>query len=89
MKISQLEMFLAISESGSIAEAARRVGKSRTTLSSSLSALEDELGVELLQRTGNQVMLTNIGQVIKNDCERMVMIANDIAGRCEQHLQGV
>lgn len=89
MKISQLEMFLAISESSSIAEAARRVGKSRTTLSSSLSALEDELGVELLERTGNQVMLTNIGQVIKNDCERMVMIASDIAGRCQQHLQGV
>ncbi|MBS3797866.1 LysR family transcriptional regulator [Pseudoalteromonas sp. BDTF-M6] len=89
MKISQLEMFLAISESGSIAEAARRLGKSRTTLSSSLSALEDELGVELLERSGNQVTLTNIGQVIKNDCERMVMIGNDITGRCRQHLQGV
>ncbi|GAP75401.1 MULTISPECIES: LysR family transcriptional regulator [Pseudoalteromonas] len=89
MKVSQIEIFLAISESGSIAEAARRIGKSRTTLSSALTALEDELGVELLTRTGNQVSLTNIGEVIKNDCERLAMIANDITGRCHQHLQGV
>ncbi|KLV11543.1 MULTISPECIES: LysR family transcriptional regulator [Photobacterium] len=89
MKVNQLAMFLATSDTGSIAEAARKLGKSRTTVSSSLSALEDELGVQLLERTGNQVTLTAVGEAIKNDCERMVMIAGDITARCDQHIKGV
>ncbi|MGF1726987.1 LysR family transcriptional regulator [Photobacterium nomapromontoriensis] len=89
MKISQLEMFLETSQSGSIAEAARKLDKSRTTVSSSISALEDKLGVELLERSGNQIQLTPIGEAIKNDCERILMIAGDIETKCSQHLKGV
>jgi len=88
MKINQLEMFLATCATGSITEAARKLAKSRTTVSSAIGALEDELGVELLQRSGNHVALTAIGEAIRNDCERMVMIATDVEQRCQQHLQG-
>lgn len=88
MKINQLEMFLATCAAGSITDAARKLGKSRTTVSSAIGALEDELGVELLQRSGNHVVLTAIGEAIRNDCERMVMIAHDVDKRCQQHLQG-
>lgn len=88
MKLNQLEMFLATCAAGSITDAARKLGKSRTTVSSAIGALEDELGVELLQRSGNHVVLTAIGEAIRNDCERMVMIAHDVEQRCQQHLQG-
>ncbi|KLV08879.1 LysR family transcriptional regulator [Photobacterium aquae] len=89
MKIHQLEMFLETCIYGSIAEAARRLGKSRTTVSASINALEDQLGVTLLHRTGNQVILTEIGEAIKNDCERMVMIAGDIRAKCSQSMAGI
>ena len=89
MKLSQLTLFLETCAAGSITEAAKRCGKNRTTVSSALSAFEDELGVQLLQRTGNQVTLTEIGEAIKNDAERITMIANDIQAKCQQHLQGV
>ncbi|GHA52109.1 LysR family transcriptional regulator [Photobacterium aphoticum] len=89
MKISQLEMLIETGACGSIAEAARKLGKSRTTVSAALSALEDELGVALLERSGNQVQLTDIGESIKNDCERIAMIAGDIHAKCTQHHQGV
>lgn len=48
MKLSQLEMFVEAANSGSITEAARRLNKSRSTVSTAISALEDSLGVSLL-----------------------------------------
>ena len=39
MKTSQIEMFLYTVELGSIAEAARKLQKSRTTVSAALNAL--------------------------------------------------
>jgi len=89
VKINQIEMFILISQSGSITEAARKLNKSRTTVSAALSAFEDELGVRLLDRTGNKVQLTDIGEAIANDCERLLMIASDIQTKCTQHLGGV
>ena len=89
MKLSQLALFLDTCEAGSITEAAKRCGKNRTTVSSALSALEDELGVSLLERSGNQVQLTEIGESIRSDAERIIMIANDIHAKCHQHLEGV
>ncbi|MEJ2763029.1 LysR family transcriptional regulator [Photobacterium sp. MCCC 1A19761] len=89
MKISQVEMFIHTSQSGSIAEAARKLNKSRTTVSAALSALEDDLGVQLLTRSGNKVILTEIGEAIANDCERLLQISKDIQDKCHQHLNGV
>ncbi|MGF1700378.1 LysR family transcriptional regulator [Photobacterium makurazakiensis] len=89
MKITQIEMFLEASVSNSISEASRKLGKSRTTVSSTINSLEDTLGVELFKRSGNHVELTPIGEAIKNDCERMMMIAGDINAKCQQHLGGV
>ncbi|SMY16730.1 LysR family transcriptional regulator [Photobacterium aquimaris] len=89
MKIAQIEMFLSTIKTGSIAEAARRHGKSRTTVSASLSALEDHLGVELLNRSGNRITPTVIGEATVNDFERIILIARDIHTRCEQYNVGV
>ncbi|WP_422766695.1 LysR family transcriptional regulator [Photobacterium leiognathi subsp. mandapamensis] len=89
MRTNQIEMFLYAIKTGSIAEAARKLGKSRTTVSAALSALEDELGIALLNRTGNQIIPTDVGDAIANDFERMLLIAHDIETRCAQHLAGV
>ncbi|MCG3864230.1 MULTISPECIES: LysR family transcriptional regulator [unclassified Photobacterium] len=89
MRTNQIEMYLYAIKTGSIAEAARKLGKSRTTVSAALSALEDELGIALLNRTGNQIIPTDIGDAIANDFERMLLIARDIETRCDQHLAGV
>lgn len=78
-------MFIQTVQSGSIAEAARKLNKSRTTVSAALSAMEDDLGVQLLERTGNKVQLTTIGEAIADDCERLLMIASDIENKCARH----
>ncbi|MEH6451915.1 MAG: LysR family transcriptional regulator [Psychromonas sp.] len=89
MNINQIEMLLCTLNTGSIAEAARQIGKSRTTLSSSLSALEDELGVKLFHRSGNRISATTIGEAIADDCQRLVALKNDIDAKCTQHLEDI
>ncbi|SKA60503.1 LysR family transcriptional regulator [Enterovibrio nigricans] len=89
MKSSQIEMFLTAVETGSIAGAARELEKSRTTVSAAISALEDNLGVELLSRSGNSVLLTDVGKMIHDDCERLLQAVHDIEAKCRQFESGI
>ena len=50
MKLNQIQLFVETADSGSIANAARRLGKSRSAVSSAIATLEVELGVELFER---------------------------------------
>lgn len=88
MKTSQIQVFLAVVRNASIAGAARELGRSRTTVSTILSSLEDELGVELFERSGNQLHLSAIGEAIVTDCRRFDQVAGQILARCSQHLSG-
>ncbi|MCH8505764.1 MAG: LysR family transcriptional regulator [Ectothiorhodospiraceae bacterium] len=88
MRIAQIETFLAVVKHGSIAAAARELGPSRTTVSTALSALEDELAVALFERGGNRLSLTPIGGAIVTDCRRLEQVANQIHSRCRHHLTG-
>jgi len=62
-KASLVEMsaFVAIAERASFAKAAAQLGVSRSSLSESLRALEERLGVRLLNRTTRSVALTEAG----------------------------
>lgn len=88
MKTSQVRVFLAVVRNGTIAAAARELNRSRTTVSTALAALEDELGVALFERSGNQLQLTTIGQAIVTDCRRFDQVAMQIFARCQHHLSG-
>jgi DNA-binding transcriptional LysR family regulator len=61
MTLNDVEIFIAISETGSLAEVARRLDISPMTVSRRLAALEQELGGRLLQRTTRSVSLTQEG----------------------------
>ena len=89
MKTSQIEMFLYAVELGSIAEASRKLQKSRTTVSAALNTLEDELGVTLLNRTGNRITPTEIGESLVHDFQRISLMSNDIENKCFQYNHGV
>lgn len=88
MKTAQIKTFLAVVRNGSIAAAAREQSRSRTTISTVLASLEDELGVQLFERSGNQLHLTAIGQSILTDCRRFDQVAGQIQARCQHHLSG-
>lgn len=88
MRSDQIRAFIGVADFGSITSAAKATGLKRSTLSASISALEDELNVQLFQRSGNQVALTPIANAILLDCRRLQHNAELITQRCAQHMQG-
>src|SRR5215467_13874528 len=59
---AEVSAFVAIAERSSFAKAATHLGVSRSALSETMRALEEKLGVRLLNRTTRSVSLTEIGQ---------------------------
>lgn len=51
MRLEQLQAFLAIAETGSFQQAARKCGVTQSTISRQIQALEADLGLELFHRT--------------------------------------
>ena len=88
MRLIQIEIFLLAVKTGSISEAAAKLGKSRSTVSAALLALEDELGVGLLLRSGNKIELSSVGESIVKDCERLLHLGEGIHAKCANHLAG-
>ncbi len=60
-KLSNMRMFVQVAERGSFSAAAAALGTTRSAASKQVLALEDELGVRLLNRTTRQVSLTEVG----------------------------
>lgn len=50
MDWDRVRVFLAVARTGQILGAARRLGVNHATVSRQLTALEDELGVKLIER---------------------------------------
>ncbi len=63
-----LQIFVAIADTGSLAAAARASGVTRATVSRHLSTLEDTLGVALVNRTTRELSLTEAGLLYSDAC---------------------
>ncbi|WP_169743911.1 LysR family transcriptional regulator [Deinococcus misasensis] len=64
MLLSQVQVFLMVLETGSFTEAAFRLNVAQSSVSHSLSKLEKQLGVKLLQRDRSGVRLTPQGEAL-------------------------
>ncbi|MYN13072.1 LysR family transcriptional regulator [Pusillimonas sp. TS35] len=72
MDLNALHLFIDIVDAGSLSAAARRRKMSRANLSHRLKVLEDQLGVQLLQRTTKSMQLTDTGAKIYEHGRRML-----------------
>jgi DNA-binding transcriptional LysR family regulator len=62
-QFAAVDTFIAVVEEGSLSQAARRLGKTPSAVTKTMAALEQQLGVCLLQRTTRKVVLTERGQL--------------------------
>ncbi len=84
MRTEHLLYFVTVAEKGSIAAAAAELGRNRSTLSMAISALEDELDTRLFMRRGNSLALSPVGELILDDCQRLLTLQEKILYRCAQ-----
>lgn len=61
MELKDLRCFVAVTETGGFRSASRRLGMEQSVVSRRLAALEDEIGVSLVERGRNGVRLTAAG----------------------------
>jgi DNA-binding transcriptional LysR family regulator len=71
MNFRQLEYFLTLASLGSFTAASQRLGVAQPTITKSIRALEQEMGVVLLERLPRGVALTSPGHVLKRHAERI------------------
>jgi len=60
-RLEALESFVAVADTGSFVQAARRLGRSPAAMTRAVAALEDRLGMRLFNRTTRAVALTDSG----------------------------
>ncbi|WP_020655341.1 LysR family transcriptional regulator [Massilia niastensis] len=73
-----IQSFLAVVESGSIAEAARRLDLAPTTVAQQIHALEADIGSKLLTRAGRTVKPTVVGTRIVERARGLVRDVRDL-----------
>jgi LysR family transcriptional regulator for bpeEF and oprC len=69
--LNELRVFGAVAERRSFVGASRALGMPKATVSRKVKALEDRLGVRLLQRTTRRVSLTEVGAAFLERCQRI------------------
>ena len=72
MRIASLRYFLEIAQFGSFSLAARKLYSSQQGLSKAVQALEKELGVDLFERSGKNVHLSEAGRAFAPLARRCV-----------------
>jgi DNA-binding transcriptional LysR family regulator len=77
LPLQELAVFAAVAEAEGFSAAARRLGLSKAMVSTSVSRLEQRLGVRLLQRTTRRLSLTEAGAAALPHAQRSLLAARD------------
>ena len=78
LKLSQLQILVAVADAGSFSEAALKLQMSQSTVSYAIASLETELGIILLARGRYGANLTPVGEQIVERARQMMQLMEDI-----------
>jgi DNA-binding transcriptional LysR family regulator len=91
--LAQIEAFASVCETGNLTQAAKRLGKDRTTISELIDYLELDLGYALFDRTTRPLQLTEAGQrlyrqarLFLQEAEAFSLLAQNIPQQVRQKL---
>jgi DNA-binding transcriptional LysR family regulator len=87
MDLRRLEIFAKVAELGSFSRAAEALFLTQPTISEHVRALEDELGVQLLDRLGRGATPTRAGQLLLGYARRMLALSRE-ANQALERFQG-
>jgi len=82
--VKAMRLFLTVVQTGSLSGAGRQSGLSPASVSRQITALEDDLGVRLLNRTSRRLSLTEAGQVYLEHTERLLQDIDELRDAVSQ-----
>ncbi len=89
--LNDIRYFLAVSETGSLSGAARKLGVTQPTVGRRIKAMEDALDARLFERLPNGLLLSSTGEEILDSAiaieENAWIISNQVSGE-EKKLEG-
>src|SRR5687768_11295909 len=88
MNFDRLRTFRALSESLHFRKTADKLHISQSAVSQQISALEDELGVMLLERIGRRTFLTPAGKVLVDEAGKVLQPSSVRGRRCAHLARG-
>jgi LysR family transcriptional regulator, benzoate and cis,cis-muconate-responsive activator of ben and cat genes len=88
MELRHLRYFATIAEERSFRRASLRLHVSQPPLSRMIRQLEDEIGVQLFDRTTSGVELTGAGAVFLEDARKALRLANDAVEKSRRAARG-
>jgi DNA-binding transcriptional LysR family regulator len=89
MDIRQLKYFMAIVEEGQISRAAKRLHMAQPPLSLQLKMLEENLGVQLIERNTKSLRLTEAGHALYQRAEQIVGLVDSTTKEIREFDQGL
>lgn len=82
-RAGEMQVFVAVAETGSFSEAARRLTMTPSTISKLIARLEERLGVQLVERSTRRLSLTAEGRLYQERATQMLrdldMLERDLA----------
>jgi DNA-binding transcriptional LysR family regulator len=77
ISLRALQVFSAVENCGSLTEAARRLGDTRSAVSQHITNLERMVGAPLFDRSARPVTLTPVGQTLSHHARRILQAVDD------------
>ena len=84
-RIQSMEVFVKVAQAGSLSAAAQTLGFSKSTVSKHLSALEEHLGVLLVNRTTRRLSLTELGAAYRDHAQRILAEIEETELAIQEH----
>ena len=86
---NRAKAFLVVAEQSSLSGAARELGLAQPTIGRQIASLEEELGVTLIDRAANGVILTETGLALAEHVRLMGEAANKVALTASGNAQSI
>src|ERR1051325_11060554 len=88
MDLRHTRTFVTVAELGTVSKAAQRLRIAQPALSRQISALEEELGIQLFDRVGRRLRLTGEGEQLLADCRGLLNYAAGVGDRARDLRRG-
>lgn len=87
-QLADLEVFIAVVETGSFSAAARRLAKTPSAVSKLIARMEERLRTLLFERTAREVRLTEAGHTLHREGLRVMEALAEAEGALQHHVEG-